>query len=237
MWSRLKEFIAKVNRTLTPENKPVPAISEEKLEKPTMRTCIHEAGHYMIARMFPEKIRINELNANKSDLVGDMNGALNITDVGFATLNSYDHIMLTAAGGLVANTISLRGKDYVTQNLSRFPFNLEGLDLFGTGGDYELIQEFASKIAVFWKYTQNGYVKVQWNAIQFVFCYLLEEVVWDTLLILSQGLYDSEHYKLSAQEAEVIVCSSPYFAELEKTEKEYFSDRYPLGRLKSIKLI
>ncbi len=202
-----------------------------------MRTCIHEAGHYMVARIFPEKIKINELNANSSELVEDMNGALNITDIGFETLDSCDHIMLTAAGGLVANTINSRGKDYVENNLKKFPYNLAGLDRHGIGGDYELIQEFALKIAVYWRLTKNGYVKVQWNAIQFVFCYLMEEAVWETLLMLAHALHIKENYKLSPSEAEAVISLSPHLNGLGDVTKQYLSDRYPLTKDKALKLL
>jgi hypothetical protein len=237
MWTRIKKFLKKLDYVLSNDTTSQATTVEIAAIQPTMRTCIHEAGHYMVARLFPGNIRINILSANRDNLFDDMNGALHITRIGPETLNSCDQLMLTAAGGLAANTISLRGKSYVVKHLSRFPLNTEGLDLDGTIGDYDLIQTCAMKISNDWGLNQEGYVRVQWNAIQSVFCYLMEDAVWKAVQILAQDLYDNQQNTLTPTQAEQILLHHNLSPELDSLKIVYLAHRYPLTAMKQATLI
>lgn len=238
MWSRLKKIVKRFTYVLSSDAViPLVPSKNTNAEKPTMRTCLHEAGHYLVARMFPTTIRINILSANKSQLEDGMNGALHITRLGRPTLNKLDHLMLTAAGGIVANTVESQGKAYVLANIQRFPQDTTGLDLFGTTGDYKLIQQSARAIAQHWNFTNEGYIRVQWNGIQHVFLYLMEETIWNAVQVLGQALFDSEGNFLTRTQAEKVLKRAGLVSGLNSVRNDFIDSRYPLTATKQATLV
>lgn len=233
MWSRFKSFLNKLNNTLSRDSLP-PVL--ENVDKPTRRTCIHEAGHYIVARMFPKSVRINNLSANKNSLPGDMNGALHITRIG-NSLTVFDNLMLAVSAGPAASTLQLRGAAYVKANLRRFPTDATGMDLEGAGGDMDIIRETRAIIADLWDFTNESHVYIQWNGFQFVFQFLMDNTVWNAVELLGKALYKEKNYQLTPANAEKLLKKHGLKKKLDAINKQFIARRYPLTNIGQIRLL
>jgi hypothetical protein len=208
--------------------------SEQPAVLPSEHTCFHESGHYMVAWLFPEDIRINELNVNKTMLPGDWNGGILMTKISPNSTAGFDQLMLAVSGGIAAATILSNGAEYVSANLSRFPRDTKGLDTFGGDGDYKAIKAFSTQVGFAFS-IQPTYV--MWTGFQLIFLYLMEPLIWQAVSLIAGTLKVSRHRRITHTEIEALLSKNLNVEELRKIATAYKNYRYPLTYDKLITLL
>ena len=229
-WSKLWKALES-----SPPIVPEKPLSEIPRNVPSLHTCIHEAGHYMVAWLFPEKLRINEINADNSTFTDGRNGQLHITRLtDTASAGFFDQLMLTYCGGLCAAPIHSKGIEFVKANFWRFPRNTEGINVDGASGDYEEIQKLAFELA-----DPNGLDKTRlmWNGFQYVFMYLMNPVIWQSIQVIAAAVQQKDSFRMSHAEIEKLLAKKIGLRKLKKERTDFLNIRYPLTLAKVQQLL
>jgi hypothetical protein len=220
---------SKLWRALEPEPVRPPAVL------PSEHTCVHEAGHYMAAWLFPGALRINELNVNKATLPDQWNGGLHMTNISKVTSAAlFDKMLLTVSAGIVATTIHTHGRPYVEKYIASFPYNDKLLDSVGGQDDYEMMKTFAHEIAA-----PNGLdrTRVIWNAFQTIFVYLMDPAIWEAVKLIAAALKQHRELRMSHREIEKLLSKKIGLKKLKAVREAFVAYRYPLSGEKITRLI
>jgi hypothetical protein len=197
---------------------------------PSEHTCIHEAGHYMVAWLFPETLQISELNVNKLSLPDKWNGGLAMTNQATKiTAAVIDKFLLTACGGMVANTIQTYGQAYVENHIAQFPYQHKLLDAEGGTDDYEMMKTYADDLA-----SSNGLdrARVIWNAFQTIFIYMMQPAIWQAVTVIAKAASEHRELRMSNKEIGRLLRRKVGRKKLEEARAAFLTNRYPLSKNK-----
>jgi hypothetical protein len=189
----------------------------------------------MVARLFPETLRIRELTVNKLSLPEKWNGGLAITGrAELFTPEVADKHLLTLCGGMAANTIHTYGNAYVEQNMSRFPHHKKLMDATGATDDYEMIKDIAQNLA---DSNRLDRARIIWNAIQTVLGYLMQPDVREAVTQIAIAVTEHRNLRMSRWQIEWLLWRKIGWSKLRAVKKTFLKERYPLNKRKITRLL
>ncbi|MGF7036901.1 hypothetical protein [Mucilaginibacter lappiensis] len=245
-------WLKKLLNAITPENKlkieneteqekpkeeDTPQPEKPTVIRPTLYDCIHESGHYLVSLLFPNEIRINSLNLDKSQFKSEWNGQLHITrTTPYESTDDSEKLMLIFCAGMVATTIFSHGKSYVLANLSNFPRNPAMMHTNGGDDDNIAIRNLSATVGRDARFHLQGRW-VMWNGYQAIFNYLMEPAVWSSVELIAQTLFESDAFKMSHDEIQALLADHGKLEELNGPTAAFLAARYPLTKTKLSQMI
>lgn len=184
------------------------------------RVCIHECCHAIVARLFRQRITIEELVVN-SDLAkkGQDHGTLNVKGPRLNDEQDYTSLAITLLAGVVGENMYLLGIDAIKERKEEIIADNKIMDWLFAGGDISL---FLNNAFVFRLDYQIDEFKLKEFCLRFLIDFLGNKEVWFMVEKLCDELLNKDDdLKLSEEELESVFSQIGLDALLDNKKKAY----------------
>jgi hypothetical protein len=166
------------------------------------RVCIHECCHAIVARLFRQRITIEELFVN-TDLLkkGQDLGALNVKGPRLNDEQDHTALAITLFAGVVGDNIYIVGTDAIKEKKEEIIANNTVMNWLLGGGD---ISSFSNNAFVFSLLYQIDEYKLKEFCLRFLIDFLSDKEIWSMVEKLCYELFKKDDLKLNEEELESI---------------------------------
>lgn len=183
------------------------------------RICIHECCHAIVARLFREKMTIEQLVVNADIVSNDQdNGTLHIRGSILNNEQDYTAYAITLLAGVVGENIHLLGTDVIKQKKEEILVNDKILDWLSGGGDIPSFQHNAFAFRIEYCIDED---KLKEFCLRFLIDFLSDKDTWGMVEKLCDELFHKDDMRLSEEEIETIFLHIGLDALLDNKREEY----------------
>jgi hypothetical protein len=152
------------------------------------RVCIHECCHAVVARLFRQRMSMEELVVNTGLIKGgEDHGALNVNGPLLHDEQDFTALAITLLAGVVGENIYLLGIDEIKQKKEEIIADNKILDWLYAGGDLASFQSVSTFFSL---------------CLRFLMDFLTDKQIWCTVEKLCDELFKKKDLKLSKKELE-----------------------------------
>jgi len=183
------------------------------------RVCYHECSHAIVARLFKQKLTIEQLFVN-TNLVpeGQDIGALNVKGPRLDDEQDYTALAITLLAGVVGDNMYMVGIEAVKEKKEDIIADNTVLNWLLGGGDISL---FLNNAYVFSLLYQINEYKLKEFCLRFLIDFLSDKEIWSMVEKLCDKLFHKDDMRLSEEEMDAIFVQIGLDAILNDKREEY----------------
>lgn len=183
------------------------------------RVCVHECCHAIVARLFRERLSIEELVVNKHLLEQSQDlGALNVKGPRLIDEQDFTALAITLLAGVVGENMYLVGRDAITKKREEIIADNTIMDWLFAGGDKFSFLNTSLFFSLEYQIDQN---KLKEFCLRFLIDFLSKDEVWYMIEKLCDELLKKDDLKLSENELKSIFGQKGLDAILDSKREEY----------------
>jgi len=183
------------------------------------RVCVHECCHAIVARLFRQRLAIEELIVHKHLLKeGQDRGALNVKGPRLNDEQDFTALAITLFAGVVGENMYLMGRGAIREKREEIIADNTIMDWLFAGGDISL---FSNNAFVFSLLYQIDEYKLKEFCLRFLIDFFSNTEVWYMVEKLCDELLKKDDLKLSENELESIFGQKGWDAILDNKREEY----------------
>ena len=183
------------------------------------RVCVHECCHAIVARLFRQRLSIEELVVNTRLLKQSQDlGALNVNGPLLDDEQDFAALAITLLAGVVGENVYLMGTDAIGEKKEEIIADNTMMDWLFAGGDIVMFWNTAFGFSIEFQIDQN---KLKEFCLRFLIDFLSQDEVWYTVEKLCDELLKKDDLKLNENELECIFRQIGLDAILDNKREEY----------------
>jgi len=185
------------------------------------RICIHECCHAVVARLFRQRMAMEELVVNTRLVkAGEDLGALNIRGPRLDDEQDYAALAITLLAGVIGENIYLLGTDAIKEKKEEIVVDNNIIDWTSGGGDVPAFQNVAFMFSLVYLTDGN---KLKEFCLRFLIDFLSDKEVWSMVELLCYEGLRKKNLKLNEKELECVFKKISLDALLDNKRKEYLN--------------
>jgi hypothetical protein len=183
------------------------------------RVCVHECSHAIVARLFRQRLTIDELVVSKHLVkLGQDQGALNVNGPRLDDEQNFTALAITLLAGVVGENMYLQSRDAINTKSEKIIADNTIIDWRFAGGDIIMFSSTAFAFSLDYQIDQN---KLKGFCLRFLIDFLSKDEVWYMVEKLCDELLKKDDLKLSENELEAIFRQKGFDVILDSKREEY----------------
>lgn len=183
------------------------------------RVGVHECSHAIAARLFCQRLAIEELAVCKHLVKqGQDQGALKVKGPRLDNEQNFTALAITLLAGVVGENMYLQGRDAIRKKSEEIIADDINMDWRFAGGDIFMFSNTAFVFSLEYQIDQNKFKEF---CLRFLIDFLSKDEVWYMVEKLCDELLKKDDLKLSENELESIFGQKGLDAILDSNRKEY----------------